>query len=284
MNYRHIYHAGNFADVFKHAVLIAALDHLRLKDKPFFALDTHAGIGFYPLNSAAALKTRESADGVEKIMAAAPRSDLLRAYQTRIRALAQNAQGLRLYPGSPALIRAMLRAGDRAVFNERHPEDSLALHQTFARDPQVRVEARDGYECVRALLPPPQKRGIVLIDPPFEVPDEFAQMVRALGQGLKRFATGIWMLWYPVKNPDTIAAFHAALSALPLPETLAATFFLRPPSDPKLFNGTGLVIVNPPWTLAGSLQEFLPELVSLLAPETGSWSLVPLSGAASKKP
>lgn len=280
MNYRHIYHAGNFADVFKHAVLLAVLDHLRSKDKPFFVLDTHAGTGLYPLDAPQARKTAESAGGIEKIVAITPRSDFLSAYRAQVLATAGNEESLRVYPGSPSLIQAMLRPGDRAVFNERHPDDSRTLSAVFARDRRVRIDSRDGYECVRAFLPPPQRRGLVLIDPPFEIPDEFSRMVRALGEGLKRFSTGTYLLWHPVKDPAVIKNFHAALSALPLPETLSVTFFLRPPADPKLFNGTGLVIVNPPWTLAGALRDSLPELVEILAPETGGWSVERLNGAA----
>lgn len=281
MNYRHIYHAGNFADVFKHVILLAVLGHLRSKDKPFFALDTHAGTGLYPLDAPQARKTAESAGGIEKIVEATPRSDILRSYREHVLAMPGNEGSLRDYPGSPSLIRARLRPGDRAVFNERHPEDFETLRAGFARDRRVRVESRDGYECVRAVLPPPQRRGLVLIDPPFEIPDEFSRMVRALGEGLRRFSTGVYLLWHPVKSPAAIRDFHSALSALPLPETLSVTFFLRPPDDPKAFNGTGLVIVNPPWTLAESLKDFLPELVAFLAPETGRWSVERLGGTLS---
>ena len=158
MNYRHIYHAGNFADVFKHAILLAVLEHLAAKDKPFFVLDTHAGISLYPLDSVQALKTRESAGGIEKIVEATPRSDILRSYREHVLAMPGNEESLRVYPGSPSLIRAMLRPGDRAVFNERHPEDFETLRAGFARDRPVRVESRDGYECVRAALPPPPAR------------------------------------------------------------------------------------------------------------------------------
>lgn len=276
MNYRHIYHAGNFADVFKHAILVAVLEHLTAKDKPFFVLDTHAGIGLYALDSVQALKTRESAGGIEKIMAARPGSRMLRSFRARVLAVAGNEESVRVYPGSPFLIRSMLREGDRAVFNERHPEDVAILREHFARDRRVRVEMRDGYEGVRALLPPPERRGLVLIDPPFENPDEWADMAHALRAGLERFSNGTYMLWHPIKSMETVQHFYADLKALPLPETLAATFFLRPPEDPKVFNGTGLVIVNPPWTLAESLKGFLPELVELLAPQTGSCSLAPL--------
>jgi 23S rRNA (adenine2030-N6)-methyltransferase len=278
MNYRHAYHAGNFADVFKHAILLAVVDHLRTKDKPFFVLDTHAGTGLYALDSAEALKTRESAQGVEKIIGAAADSPLLRAYREGVRAAPGNeGDVLRVYPGSPWFIRAMLRAQDRAMFNELHPQDAAALRANILPDRRVRVESRDGYACVRALLPPTVRRGLVLIDPPFESPTEWDDMVRALDEGLARFATGTYMLWYPIKSAQTVRDFHDRLRALPLPDTLAASFLLRPPVDPKGFNGTGVVVVNPPWTLAESLKVFLPEMVRMLAPETGRWSVEELS-------
>ncbi len=279
MNYRHAYHAGNFADVFKHAILLAVLEHLRVKDKPFFVLDTHAGVGSYALDSAEALKTGESAEGVARIMKATVESGLLRAYRDQIRKGEGNEESLHVYPGSPWLVRAMLRPDDRAVFNELHPQDAQALRENMPPDRRIRVESRNGYECVRALLPPPARRGLVLIDPPFESTSEWEDMVRALKEGLTRFANGIYMLWYPIKSAQTVRSFHDSLRGLPLPETLAATFLLRPPADPKEFNGTGMVIVNPPWTLEADLAAFLPELVGVLAPETGQWSVESLDAA-----
>lgn len=269
MNYRHIYHAGNFADVVKHAVLSLVLDHLKLKESPFFALDTHAGIGRYDLRAPEARKTGEAAEGIGRLWTREPLPEILENYIKIVRQLNGNKKTLRHYPGSPMLIREALREGDRLVACELHPEDFATLKRTLGKDPRARAENRDGYEAVRALLPPPQRRGLVLIDPPFEVPDEFSHMLRALKEGRRRFADGIFMFWHPIKDPVPIQAFYSDIKALGIPDILAASLFLRPPEDTGLFNGTGLVVVNPPWTLEKNLEKLLPELAEILTMGSG---------------
>lgn len=277
MNYRHIYHAGNFADVVKHLCLVLVLESLRGKDKPFFTLDTHAGIGLYDLTSEQAQKTKEYEGGIGKLWTASDLPPVFDGYMRAVRAC--NGDGaLRRYPGSPLIVRALLRPQDRLVANELHPEDAASLRKSLVRDAGLRIESRDGYECLRALLPPPERRGLVLIDPPFEEPDEFGRLLRGLADGHKRFATGIYMLWYPVKNRAETAAFHAALKRSGIPKITAAEFYRRPPDDPAVFSGTGLVLVNPPFGLAEKLEQALPYLVSALTMGAGFWRIEELTG------
>ena len=184
MNYRHIYHAGNFSDVVKHAVLALLIEHLKHKDKPFFVLDTHAGIGRYDLDSPEAKKTGESANGIGRLMAAPAVPPELDAYLGAIAALNARSKGaLRWYPGSPGLIRSLLRPRDRLVAVELHPDDAAKLEATFRRDFQVKVLHMDGYAALKSLLPPSERRGLALVDPPFEVTDEFDRLAKGLVQG-----------------------------------------------------------------------------------------------------
>lgn len=270
MNYRHLYHAGNFADVLKHAVLALVLAHLRVKDSPFFALDTHAGAGLYDLRAPEAQKTAEAAGGIGALAARegelpqtlTPYMDIVHRFNTDNKTVA-------VYPGSPLLIQDRLRDDDRMVACELHPEQAAMLGRSLGRDRRVRVETRDGYAALRALLPPPQRRGLVLIDPPFEKPDEFSQMIRSLKEGYKRFSNGIFLLWHPIKSLAPVQDFHAQIRACGIADVMAASLFLRPPEDPALLNGSGLVIVNPPWTLEAALEKLLPDLARFLTMDRG---------------
>ncbi|HLP66492.1 MAG TPA: 23S rRNA (adenine(2030)-N(6))-methyltransferase RlmJ, partial [Rhizobium sp.] len=216
MNYRHIYHAGNFADVLKHAVLARLIVYLQQKDKAFRVLDTHAGIGLYDFSSGEAQKTGEWRDGIGRLMEAdLPDnvSALLAPYLDAIRAL--NPKGpITLYPGSPKLARMLFRAQDRLSAMELHPDDSRALARLFEGDYQVRVTELDGWLALGAHLPPKEKRGIVLVDPPFEAEGEYERLVDGLAKAYRRFATGTYCLWYPIKKGAPIAEFHEALKAL----------------------------------------------------------------------
>jgi 23S rRNA (adenine2030-N6)-methyltransferase len=273
MNYRHIYHAGNFADVVKHTVLMMVLDYMKQKDKPFFVLDTHGGIGLYDLEREEARKTAEADDGIVRLRGAPGLPAALAAYVAM--ADACNRKGsARYYPGSPLIAQKMLRPGDALVVNELHPEDVEALARVMGGDGRVRIEHRDGYECLRALLPPPQRRGVVLVDPPFEVRDEFKIMVRGLKEAHERFAGGTYILWYPIKDPAHVAAFHADLAALGIPDILAVDFYRRKPDDTDTLNGAGLIIANPPWTLRRTLEdEVLPVLVERLTDGRGFFTV-----------
>ena len=256
MNYRHAYHAGNAADCFKHAVLVWALRALARKPKPFFVLDTHAGVGRYDLAGEAALRTGEAGSGILRLLHDAP--DPLADYLGLVR-------GLGLYPGSPALIAALLRPGDRAVFCELHPEDHAALRAAaFARDTRVSVHLRDGYAAIDAFLPPPERRGLVLIDPPYEQPDEHDQVLIALRSANARFPSGVVLAWYPVKHRAPVRALHDALRAGPIRDVVAVELLLRQPLDPTRLNGSGLVIVNPPFRFDAELPPILAALLDRL--------------------
>jgi len=279
LNYRHAYHAGNFADVLKHLVLVQVLQHLRRKDKPFYALDTHAGRGLYELHGEQAEKTGEYRDGIGRLLSlpdspAEPLPPALADYLAAVRPFL--AQGR--YPGSPVLVQAMLREGDRALFAELHPEEHAALLDALGRDRQVKVECRDGYEALRATLPPKERRGLVLVDPPFEEKGEMERLGKALREGLRRFATGQYLLWYPIKARADVRLLHDLVRSLEPKEALVAELTIWPERTELRLNGTGMVIVNPPYGLREALADCLPLLARTLAREgTGGWRLEPLS-------
>lgn len=265
MNYRHGYHAGNFADVLKHVALVELLRLLTTKDKKLFVLDTHAGIGGYDLSGGLALRTREAEAGIARLMAM-PRAGMPAAVARYLAAVAAydrkfgRGEGVRHYPGSPRLVRAGLRPGDRFVACELHPQDALALKREFAGDRAVDVRQADGYHVLKALLPPVERRGLVLIDPPFEAADEFDKLARALTQALRRFATGCYALWYPIKDEEAVEAFKATLGGL---KVLILELRLRAAPEGKLA-ACGLAVINPPWTFPEAMAEALPWLGSAL--------------------
>jgi 23S rRNA (adenine2030-N6)-methyltransferase len=285
MNYRHAYHAGNFADVLKHAVLALVIEHMKLKAAPFRVIDTHAGVGLYDLGAEAAQKTGEWREGIARVMDASfppAAAAALAPYLDVVRQL-NAAGGLRRCPGSPYLARALLRDGDRLIVNELHPEDQHALKQLFARDRQVKVMALDAWTAVKALLPPPERRGIVLIDPAFEQPGELERLVDALEEGARRFATGTFLLWYPIKESRPVAAFRRKVAALGLPKALAVELTIRRRDDEEgRLGGAGLVIVNAPFTLAANLETLMPELARVLAQGDAAWRMEELGAEAAK--
>lgn len=280
MNYRHAYHAGNFADVHKHATLALVIEHLKRKDAPFLYADTHAGIGAYDLASVQAEKTGEWRDGIARILAEPNPPAELQPYLDAVAAV--NPQGgMNAYPGSPALAATLARPTDRLALCELHPEDAETLRRRFVGDKRVGVHHMDGYTALKALLPPPERRGLVLIDPPFEVRDEFERMRRGLNQAMKRWPTGLYALWYPIKARASIDRFHADLAMLGLPKTLVAELMTNDRDAPQRLNGCGLVLINPPWKLDEALGNLLPWLADVLAPQAGfhrlEW-LVPDAG------
>jgi 23S rRNA (adenine2030-N6)-methyltransferase len=280
VNYRHAYHAGNFADVVKHAVLALLIERLKGKDAAFCVLDTHAGIGRYDLRSVPAQKTGEFRTGILRLLEHEPRSlpGELKPYLGAVRALnggaGFTAASLRWYPGSPRLVRSLMRRQDRLHLLELHPEDAAALSELFARDPQVTVQQADGYTGLKALLPPAERRGLVLIDPPFEKRDEFVALARGLRQAYRRWATGQYLLWYPVKDRPPVQAFHQLLKEAGIPRILMAEFLLRPDDDAGRLNGCGLILVNPPWKTDAALQALLPSLATILGVEPGGGARV----------
>src|SRR5262249_2925333 len=259
MNYRHGFHAGNFADLLKHTALCELLRLLTAKDKKLFVLDTHAGAGGYDLSGSQARRTGEAAAGIVRL-AAAPRAGMpapvaryLAARAAYDRKFGPATDGPRRYPGSPRLVRAALRPGDRFVACELHPGEALALKREFAGDRAVEVRQADGYKVLKALLPPVERRGLVLIDPPFEATDDFESLLRALRQGLRRFATGCYALWYPIKD-DAAARFVRDLSAFrPLRLELTVADI-----DAGKLAACGLAVINPPWRFEEAMREALP--------------------------
>lgn len=276
MNYRHAFHAGNFADVMKHLILTRLLDYLKRKDAAFRVLDTHAGIGRYDLTSAEARRSPEWVDGIKRLLdtplpasaaaLAAPYLDLVRS---------ENPQGaLASYPGSPLIARKLMRPQDRLFALELHPEDAGKLNSLFAGDIQTRVTELDGWAALGTHLPPKEKRGLVLIDPPFEAPGEFARLVDGLVRAHKRFPSGIYALWYPLKDRREVNTFAADLKATGIHKILRAELLVRPPATPARLYGSGMVIVNPPFTLEAELRHLLPALARILAEEgRGGWSV-----------
>lgn len=275
MNYRHIYHAGNFADVLKHAVLALVIEHLKLKEAPFRVIDTHAGTGLYDLASEEAQKTGEWWDGIGSILPAMrpPEIESILAPYLKI-VCDENDGGERIvrYPGSPLVARRLMRPGDRLIVNEAHPEDAARLAHLFAKDRQTKVLALDGWTALKAVLPPKERRGLVLIDPPFEEPGEFQRLLEGLVTAHRRFATGTVLLWYPIKDVRAATAFLRDAAALGIPKLLAAELFVETPRADAGLTATGLLILNPPFTLDTKLSILLPYLASKLAREKSATS------------
>jgi len=276
MNYRHHFHAGNFADVMKHALLVQLVRGLQRKEKGCFLLDTHAGRGGYDFSLAAMGDTLprapEHPDGIGRLGTGtdlpAPLADYLGLVQAFNAARAPAPWAF--YPGSPWLLRLLARPQDRMAFCEKHPEEFAALQGEFGGDRRVSVHAMDGYRAVRAMLPPPEKRGLVLIDPPFEARDEWTAIVTAVRDGLRRFPSGVYALWYPLTERARVDEFFESLLGLPLPPTLAAEIVVAPEA-PKM-KGCGLVILNPPWQFDREAAPVLGYLAKALAQTRGGGS------------
>ena len=255
MNYRHAFHAGNFADCFKHALLVWLLRALARKPAPFTVLDTHAGAGRYDL-AGPAERTGEWRAGIARLLHQPPAE--LADYLGVVEAAG-------LYPGSPTISRALLRPDDRLVCCELQPEEAAALRRCFAGDPQVAVHARDGWSALTALLPPAgAKRGLVLIDPPYEAPGEHARVVEALATVARRFATGIAAAWYPIKHRAPVRTLHEAVRLAGLRDVVAAELWLRDSTDPARLNGNGLLVRHPPFGWDAAWPPLLAALLSRL--------------------
>jgi 23S rRNA (adenine2030-N6)-methyltransferase len=275
VNYRHAYHAGNFADVFKHVVLTRVVEYLKRKDAAFRVIDTHAGIGLYDLSSQQAQKTGEWRDGIGRLAGQrfTPEVEtLLRPYLDAVGM--EGGAKVTEYPGSPLLTRRLLRKQDRLFAIELHPEDASRLKAVFAGDVQVRVMELDGWLALGAQLPPKEKRGLVLIDPPFEEPGEFARMVAGLAKAHRRWPGGIHALWYPIKDREAVGEFRRALGGSGIPKILDVSFHIRAPSAEAALDGCGMVVVNPPYTLADELKIVLPALTGVLAAGPGAKSAI----------
>lgn len=275
MNYRHAYHAGNFADVLKHAVLARLIDYLKRKDGAFRVIDTHAGSGLYDLSSDAAQKTGEWRDGIGRLLEAKlpqAAAGLLAPYLDAVRAF--GAGKMHSYPGSPLLARHLLRRADRLTAIELHRDDAQALKARFAGDVQVRVLELDGWLALGAHVPPKERRGLVLVDPPFEKQGEFARMAAGLKKAHRRWPGGTFAFWYPVKDRAAVEAFREAIAESGVPDALDIVLEVRAPlsdprGDPRL-DGCGMLVVNPPYVLQGELEILLPALRDVLGQDAGA--------------
>ena len=255
VNYRHAYHAGNLGDCLKHAVLVWLIRAMQRKPAPLFVLDTHAGAGCYRLDEGPATRTGEWRHGIGRLLDDPPQ--VLAEYVALVRSLG-------LYPGSPAIARTLMRPNDRMACCERHPEDAGALRKLFHGDRQVGVHFRDGWEALGALLPPQEKRGLVLIDPPFEDPQEFASMTQGLASGWRRFRTGVFAAWYPIKQRAPMRQLMTDVRDSGIRDMVAVELVLRAPVDPNRLNGCGMLLINPPYRFETELSPIVAALLDRL--------------------
>ncbi|MBN9142277.1 MULTISPECIES: 23S rRNA (adenine(2030)-N(6))-methyltransferase RlmJ [unclassified Novosphingobium] len=263
MNYRHSFHAGNSADVVKHSLLIALVRALQQKEGGLTLIDTHAGCGLYDLQGDQAQRTGESTQGVMR--AFADTNPLLDDYRAAVRAVNVGDEP-RLYPGSPRFLAQLLRPQDLLILNEKHPEDAYALRGVM-RDTQAAVHERDAYELWLAMVPPRTSRGVVVVDPPYEQTDERARITATLAAAHRKWAHGVTVIWYPLKERPTHAQWKHKLRRLGIPKFLSVEHWLYDSDQPGIYNGAGLFIVNPPYAFTQALSPMLEALRAALAPE-----------------
>jgi 23S rRNA (adenine2030-N6)-methyltransferase len=271
MNYRHAFHAGNFADVVKHATLVRILVHLCAKPTPFRVIDTHAGAGLYDLAGSEASRSGEWRDGIARLLAAPPRERvkaLLAPYRETVAAL-NRTDGPTTYPGSPMIVRAFLRARDRLIACELEPAAAAALARNLRGDRRCKAIAIDGWTALNAYIPPKERRGLVLIDPPFENVVDFPRLGDALKAAHRRWTGGIYLVWYPLKERQPADVLAHRLRHSGIGKILRAEITLPMSCNPARLRACGILIVNPPWRLEGELELLLPELVAALAQGRG---------------
>ena len=277
MNYRHHFHAGNFADVMKHALLLELVRALQRKEKGFLYLDTHAGRGSYDLTAAAQGDTlarqSEHPQGIGRLWGRPDLPEGLAEYVALVKRFDREqgnpGEAPRFYPGSPWIARLLARPQERLVLCEKQPAESELLDIGFGREPRVKVLTMDGYAAPRALLPPPERRALILIDPPFEAQDEFARIAAAVGEGLRRLPGAVFAIWYPLTERARVEAFFGELLALKLPPTLELELTVAGEQSAVKMRGCGLVVINPPWQFDGEARRMLDWLADALAQETG---------------
>jgi len=281
MNYRHAYHAGNIGDVLKHAVLGRLIAYFQRKDKAFRILDTHAGIGLYDLTSAETQKTGEWREGIGRVLGAeipAAVAELLAPWLDVVRSFNPDGQ-LKLYPGSPAIARHLLRPQDRLTLTELHPADFKTLSERFAGDIQVKTIHLDGWLAMGSFLPPKEKRGLVLVDPAFEVTDEFDRMTGAVLKAHRKWSAGTYALWYPMKDMRAIRRMYDAFAEAGIRDVLTLDLNVGRSGPDTRMLGSGMTLINPPFTLADEMRLILPWLADILhqGPGTG-WNVTQLIG------
>jgi len=268
MNYRHIYHAGNFADIAKHVGLLYCLDALKRKDSAFFAMDTHAGRGFYDLQAAEAHKSGEAERGIQRLIEKGLGNAALAQYFAAIRG--RRGKRLARYPGSPALIAGSLRSQDRALFVELMPAEARAAEREIESLGSVRIEIGDGYAALKAFLPPDERRGVVLIDPPYENLDELKTMLRSFADAHRRWPSGTYLMWYPIRSATQRSRVHARFEALQIPKMMFADLAIHPDDAGVGLAGSGLMVVNPPYGADEYLREAYAGIhAAIAAPNSG---------------
>lgn len=275
LSYRHAFHAGNHADVLKHYVLGLVLAHTKQKDKPFWYIDTHAGAGMYSLQDGYATQNQEFKEGISKLLSAKNLSQPLADYVAQIQSFNTGSE-LSFYPGSPMVAESFMRADDRMRLFELHPNDYKLLSENFEGfGKQAKVEMQNGFKGLKSCLPPPPRRAVVLIDPPYEDKQDYLYVVDAIKDSLRRFPTGTYIVWYPLLQRPEPAEMLDELLALNVPDWLHVTLSVESPSEEGFgMYGSGLFIINPPWTLPKTLAETMPVLTALLAlDETASFTL-----------
>lgn len=271
LSYRHAFHAGNHADVLKHLILVLTLDYLNQKEKAWWFVDSHAGAGIYDLDSDYARKRSEFDSGIGRLWQLPKPPAELAGYLDLVRRLNPDGR-LRLYPGSPWLASRLARPGDQLRLFELHSTDSQLLFQTLGDSGRhIKVEAMDGFQGLRVVLPPPSRRGLVLIDPSYELKEDYHKVVVALKEALRRFATGIYAVWYPQLQRGDAHRLLERLKTLPAKGWLHVALTVRSPSpDGFGMHGSGMFLLNPPWTLAERLARVMPELVTCLGQDDGA--------------
>jgi 23S rRNA (adenine2030-N6)-methyltransferase len=270
MNYRHAFHAGSHADVLKHIVMTRIVEHMKRKENPFRVFDAHSGTGMYALDGVEALKTREFEGGIAKMQAPfALEVEVLLAPYRRVIANLNPGGDLKVSPGSPDVISQLLRAHDRFTLNELHPSDYVTMKERYYNDTRSTILGIDATALMKANLPPPERRGLVLIDPSYEVKNEKELVLEALQYGIRRFARGVFLIWYPVKGAGYAEQICAAFRNLGIPATIKIELRVREPFDGGGLAGSGLIVVNPPWRLEAEMRVLGPALAARLG--IGTW-------------
>ncbi len=275
LSYRHAFHAGNFADVLKHSVLTLVLEYMTRKDKGFYYIDSHSGAGMYQLEDEYAQKTGEYKDGIAKLIDNNDLPESLQPYIDLVKDINQAEQSdeLSLYPGSPGIARQFTRRQDSAHLFELHPADIEHLQAYSQRWNKSHVKQSDGYQGVLGLVPPPNRRGVVLIDPPYELKEDYIKAVRTIVNAYKKFATGTYILWYPVVKRELVEQMQDAFTKSDVRNLVQIEFCQKADTQEYGMTGTGLFIVNPPWQLTKQLEEILPYLKSKLGTQETSFTL-----------
>ena len=267
MNYRHIYHAGNFADVIKHLVMIQVIKRIMHKETPFFVLDTHAGIGLYDLFSQQAQKTKEADSGIFSLIKADIKNQDLIDYIELIRSF-NEGDNIKIYPGSPSIVSKIIRKRDRLLACELHPKDYITLSNNMnIKDKVIKIQNLNGYDALKSKLPPGERRGLVLIDPPFEAKDEFATLTENIKEALKKWPMGTYVIWLPIKKSLPTEKFYEDIKEISAPKTLLIQCWVKDENEPDTLNGCAIIIINTPWKVDEAIKNMIPELEPHICPK-----------------